>query len=104
MYAILSVGSHQYRVEPDSEITVFRLPNEEGEELELKDVLLVSSDDETLIGQPHVENAAVQVTVSEHFRGDKITVYNYKRRKGQRRKLGHRDDLTRLQIDSIDVN
>jgi large subunit ribosomal protein L21 len=103
MYAIFSIGSHQYRAEPDSEVTVFRLSEGEGEAIELDDILLVSSEEETLVGQPRVENAKVKATVDEHFRGDKITVYNYKRRKGQRRKIGHRDDLTRLKIESIDI-
>ncbi|MFP4687556.1 MAG: 50S ribosomal protein L21 [bacterium] len=103
MYAIFSLGGHQYKAEPDSEITVFRLSEEEGETIEISDILLVSDEDELLIGQPYVENATVKAQVDEHFRGDKITVYNYKRRKGQRRKLGHRDDLTRIKIESIAV-
>ncbi|MGM0380374.1 MAG: 50S ribosomal protein L21 [bacterium] len=103
MYAVFSIGSHQYRVEPESEVTVFRRDEKEGEEIEIDEVLLVKNDDETLVGQPYVENARIKATVSEHFRGDKITVFDYKRREGRRRKLGHRDDLTRLKIDSIDV-
>ena len=103
MYAVFSLGSHQYKVEPDSEVTVFRRSAEEGEEIEIDDVLLVSDDEETIIGQPTVEDAKITATVDEHFRGDKITVFNYKRREGRRRKLGHRDDLTRLKINSIDV-
>ncbi len=103
MYAVFSLGSHQYKVEPDSEVTVFRRPQKEGEEIEIDDVLLVNDEDKTLVGQPTVEDAKIRATVDEHFRGDKITVFNYKRREGRRRKLGHRDDLTRLRINSIDV-
>jgi len=103
MYAVFSIGSHQYKVEPDSEVTVFRRPEDEDEEIEIEEVLLVKNGDETLIGRPNLEDVKIKATVVEHYRGDKITVFNYKRREGRRRKLGHRDDLTRLRINSIDV-
>ncbi len=103
MYAVFALGDHQYRVEPDSEVTVFRRDTEEGETLELDDILLVKTDEETEIGTPNVEETTITATVDEHFRGDKITVFNYKRREGRRRKLGHRDDLTRLRIESINL-
>ncbi|MFB6346683.1 MAG: 50S ribosomal protein L21 [bacterium] len=102
MYAVFSLGSHQYRVEPESEVTVFRRDYEEGETFDIEDVLLIKSDDEdAIVGTPEIEEASITATVDEHFRGDKITVFNYKRREGRRRKLGHRDDLTRLRINDI---
>lgn len=101
MYAIIEIGSHQYRVDEDSDLTVFRREQEEGEQIEIENVLLVRDNDDTQIGAPYVEEARVEATVEEHLRGEKITVYNYKPRDGRRRKLGHRDDLTRLRIDSI---
>ncbi len=104
MYAIFALGEHQYRAEPDSEVTVFRRDVEEGEEIELEDVLLVKDGDDVKIGTPKVEGATITARVEDHFRGDKITVFNYKRREGRRRKLGHRDDLTRLRIESINLN
>lgn len=102
MYAVFSLGSHQYRVEPESEVTVFRRDYDEGETFDIEDVLLVKPNDgDAQVGTPTVEGASVTATVDEHFRGDKITVFNYKRREGRRRKLGHRDDLTRLRINDI---
>jgi len=103
MYAVFALGSHQYRVEPGSSVTVFRRDREEGETFEIEDVRLVRTEEETLVGTPTVEDASVTATVDEHFRGDKIVVFNYKRREGRRRKLGHRDDLTRLRINDIQV-
>ncbi len=103
MYAIVAVGSHQYRVEPDTEFTVFRHEGDVGEELELTEVLMVKDDSDLKIGTPQVDGASVKVSIVEHFRGDKITVYNFKKRHGRRRKLGHRDDLTRLRVESIDL-
>lgn len=102
MYAVFSLGSHQYRVEPESEVTVFRRDHDEGETFDIEDVLLIKPDDEdAIVGTPTIEDATITATVDEHFRGDKITVFNYKRREGRRRKLGHRDDLTRLRINDI---
>lgn len=105
MYAVFALGSHQYRVEPGSDVTVFRRDREQGETFEIDDVRLVRTDDgDTLVGTPRVEDATVTATVDEHFQGDKIVVFNYKRREGRRRKLGHRDDLTRLRINDIKVS
>ncbi len=101
MYAIFALGKHQYRVEPDADVTVFRRDAEEGEMIDLEDVLLIRDEEETLVGRPRLEDASISATVEEHYRGDKITVFNYKRREGRRRKLGHRDELTRLKIHSI---
>ena len=102
MYAVFSLGSHQYRVEPEESVTVFRRDVEEGETFEIEDVHLIKpDDDEALVGEPTLDGATVRATVEEHFRGDKIVVFNYKRREGRRRKLGHRDDLTRLRINDI---
>lgn len=102
MYAVFSLGSHQYRVEPEESVTVFRRDKDEGETFEIDDVHLVKTDeDEASIGKPILEDASITATVEEHFRGDKIVVFNYKRREGRRRKLGHRDDLTRLRINDI---
>lgn len=101
MYAVVAIGSHQYRVKPDAEFTVFRRDAEEGDELTLDDVRLIRDDDDVQIGEPTLEDAEVTVRVDDHYRGDKITVFDYKRRSGRRRKLGHRDDLTRLVVEDI---
>lgn len=101
MYAIIEIGSHQYRVEEEQDLTVFHRDRKEGDQFTIENVLLVRHDNGSMIGAPYVEGAAVEATVKEHFRGEKITVYNYKPREGRRRKLGHRDELTRLRIDSI---
>lgn len=105
MYAVFALGSHQYRVEPETSVTVFRRDYDEGETFEIDDILLVKPDeDDASVGSPVLENASITATVEEHFRGDKITVFNYKRREGRRRKLGHRDDLTKLRINDIQLN
>jgi len=102
MYAIVRTGGRQYRAEPGKTIDVERLPNAEGESMELTDVLLVVPDDGTpLIGQPVVNGAVVQVTVVKQGRGRKIFVWRYSPKKRFRKRRGHRQYFTRLRIDSI---
>ncbi len=102
MYAIVRTGGRQYRAEPGQEIDVERLPHEEGESIELADVLLVVPDDgEPVIGQPVVEGATVKATVVKQGRGRKIFVWKYIPKERYRRRRGHRQYFTRLRIDSI---
>lgn len=102
MYAIVRVGSRQYRAEPGQEIDVERLPNEEGESLELTEVLLLAPDNgEVIIGQPTVAGASVKSTVVKQGRGRKIFVWKYKPKERYRRRRGHRQYFTRLRVDSI---
>lgn len=103
MYAIFRSGGKQYRAEVGSTVDVDRLPNEVGESIEIADVLLIGDEDNTVIGQPTVEGALVKTTVVEQFRGKKIIVYKYRQRTNYRRKQGHRQYYTRLQIDAITV-
>lgn len=103
MYAIIRSGGKQYRAVVGATIDVDRLPNAVGDALEIDDVLLVASGDDTVIGQPRVESALVKATVVEQFRGKKIIVYKYRQRTNYRRKQGHRQYYTRLRIDDISI-
>lgn len=103
MYAIIRSGGKQYRAEVGKAIDVDKLTNEIGDTIEISDVLLVGDEDNTVIGQPTVEGASVKATVVEQFRGKKIIVYKYRQRTNYRRKQGHRQSYTRLQIDAITV-
>ena len=102
MYAVIRTGGRQYRAEPGQEIDVERLPHEEGESIDLTDVLLVVSDSgEVSVGQPLVDGAVVKATVVKQGRGRKIFVWKYKPKKRFRKRRGHRQYYTRLRIDSI---
>ena len=101
MYAIIRSGGKQYRAEVGATIDVDRLPHDVGESLVISDVLLVADGDETRVGQPLVNGATVSATVVEQFRGKKIIVYKYRQRTNYRRKQGHRQYYTRLQIEDI---
>lgn len=101
MYAIVRTGGHQYKVAVGDELNVEKLPVEAGEQVELNEVLMVSSDDQVTVGDPLVAGARVTATVVDQHRGDKIVVFKYKPKKRYRRKMGHRQDLTRLSINAI---
>ena len=100
-YAIFTSGSSQYRVQPGDVIEVDRLETAEAGQLTFDDVLLVSDDDGLRVGQPTVEGARIEASVLEHMRGPKIQIFTYQAKKRHRRRMGHRQELTRLRIDSI---
>jgi len=102
MYAIVRTGGRQYRAEPGQTVDVERLPFDEGESIDLTDVLLVAPDEgDPQIGQPVLEGAVVKATVLEQGRGRKVFVWKYKPKERYRRRRGHRQYYTRLRIDSI---
>lgn len=101
MYAVIETGGKQYRVAAGDTITVERLSADAGSQVEIDRVLMVSGDAGVTIGAPVVDGAAVVATISEHFRGPKIRVFKFKPKKRYRRTQGHRQELTRLQIDEI---
>jgi len=102
-FVIVEQGGKQYRAAEGGTIEVDRLPNEVGETLTLEDVLLSVNDNDVLIGTPRVEGAKVQATVVDHFKGRKILVFKYRPKQRYRVKKGHRQQYTRLQIESIEL-
>ena len=100
MYAVVDVAGSQVKVQEGDRIRVSRLAAEAGEKITLDRVLLVGGA-ETRVGTPQVEGAAVEASVLGHGRAAKIIVFKMKRRKGYRRKNGHRQPFTELQIDKI---
>jgi large subunit ribosomal protein L21 len=101
VYAIIETGSKQYRVAEGDVIQVEKLHVEEGKEITLDRVLMVSDGQEVKVGAPVIEGAQVTATVQGHGRGKKIIVYKHK--KNYHKKQGHRQDFTRLHIDKISV-
>ena len=100
MYAVVDIAGSQYKVQEGDNIRVARLEAEEGASVTFDRVLLVGGD-ETKVGTPQVEGAAVEASGKGHGRSDKIIVFKMKRRKTYRRKNGHRQPYTELQIDKI---
>lgn len=101
MYAIIKTSGKQYKVEPDGTFEIDRIAGEAGAAVEFKDVLLVSKDGETVIGNPVISGAVVKAEIAEQFRGPKLIVFKMKRRKRSRVKKGHRQELTRLTVKEI---
>ncbi len=102
MYAIVRTGGRQFRAEVGQTIDVEKLPYNEGDTVELDEVLLIASNGDTKIGQPLVAGAKVTATVVSQFRGPKIIIFKYKPKKRYRKRQGHRQYYTRLKIESID--
>ena len=103
MYAIIQTGGKQYRVAPGDVLRVERLMGERGDEVILDQVLLVTDGETVQVGQPLVANATVRCQILRQGKGKKIIVYKKKRRKNYRRKQGHRQLFTALQISDIIV-
>lgn len=101
MYAVIETGGKQYRVSPGQTVEVELLPSEPGATVTLDRVLMVSTDDKTLVGQPTVPGGAVVATVIGEGRGKKIIVFKYKSKKRYRRTTGHRQDYTYLTVTDI---
>ena len=102
MYAVVRSGGKQVRATPGEPIRVEKLPGEVGASIELDDVLLVSDESGLKVGTPVVEGARIVGTITAQGRGPKITVFKMKRRKGYRRKQGHRQDFTEVLVDRIE--
>ncbi|MBW4607019.1 MAG: 50S ribosomal protein L21 [Hassallia sp. WJT32-NPBG1] len=103
-YAIIETGGKQLRVEPGRFYDIELLHIEAEEKVTIDAVLLVQHDGEVTIGQPLVTGATVEGTVMRHFRDRKVLVYKMKPKKKTRKKRGHRQEVTRLMIDSINLN
>jgi len=103
-YAIVEIGGGQMRVEPGRFYDVNLLAADPESSYTIDKVLLVSNDDDITVGRPYIEGATVEGTVMRHRRGKKVIVYKMQPKKKTRKKRGHRQELTRLMIDSISLN
>lgn len=100
MYAVIETGGKQYRVQKGELLRVEKLAAEAGSKLSFP-VLLISDGTSVKVGAPTVQGAEVQATVKGNEKGEKLTIFKYRRRKGYRRKTGHRQEYTAVQIDDI---
>ena len=103
-YAIVEIGGTQIQVEPGRFYDINLLDADPESSYTIDKVLLVNNDNEVTVGRPLVEGATVEGTVMRHRRGKKVIVYKMQPKKKTRKKRGHRQELTRLMIDSISLN
>lgn len=101
MYAIVEMAGQQFKVAKDQKVYVHRLDSEEGKKVTFGKVLLLEDKGNVTIGAPVIEGAAVEAKVVKHLKGDKVLVFKKKRRKGFRKKNGHRQYLTEIVIETI---
>ena len=101
MFAIVNIAGKQFKVEKDQELFVHHLDAAEGDQVDFKEVLLVDNDGSVAIGKPHISGASIQAKVLGHQKGDKVVVFKKKRRKGYKVKNGHRQQFTKIKIESI---
>ncbi|HEV3167841.1 MAG TPA: 50S ribosomal protein L21 [Isosphaeraceae bacterium] len=101
MYAIFENGSHQYRVQEGDQIVIDRRDGEPGTEISFDKVLLVAGPDGPKIGTPLLAGASVRATIVNQFRDKKIIIQKFRRRKNYRRRTGHRQPYTTVQITSL---
>ena len=103
MYAIVNIAGSQFKVEKDQKIFASRMKFEEGTAVEFDEVLLIDDAGVVQIGTPTISGAKVSGKVIEHVRGDKVIVFKKKRRKGYKKKNGHRQNYTKVLIEEISV-
>ena len=101
MFAVIKTGGKQYKVQKDDKLLVEKLEAKEGDKVMLDQVLMVVDGKKTVVGEPLIKGAKVEATIVAQTRGPKITVFKKKRRQNYRRKKGHRQDLTMIEITNI---
>lgn len=101
MYAIVEIAGQQFKVQKDQKVYVHRLQAEEGSTVEFDRVLLTDDKGTVNIGAPAIDGAKVSAKVESHLKGDKVIVFKKKRRKGYKKKNGHRQYLTEITITDI---
>jgi len=104
MYAIVEIAGQQFKVAKDQKVYVHRLQNEEGAKVSFDKVLLLNNGGTVTVGAPAIEGAEVTAKILGHLKGDKVIVFKKKRRKGFRKKNGHRQFLTEIQIEGIETS
>ena len=102
MYAVFQTGGKQFRAEPGARLRIPSLDNEPGDSVTFDQVLLAGDGEDSVhVGTPTVGGASVKAEVLRHGRADKIIVFKRKRRKGYRKKQGHRQNFTEIRIDEV---
>ena len=103
MYAIVEIAGQQFKVQKDQKVYVHRLDAEAGSKIDFDKVLLIEDKGKVNVGAPAVAGAKVTAEVLNHVKGDKVIVFKKKRRKGYKKKNGHRQAFTELSIKGIKV-
>jgi len=101
MYAIVEIQGQQFKAEAGRKLYVHRLPNEEGEKIEFDRVMLLDNEGVVSVGAPVIDGAKIVCEVLAHVKGEKVIIFKKKRRKGYRKRNGHRQQFTQIVINEI---
>ena len=101
MYAIVKTGGKQYRAEKGEKLTVEKLDGEVGSKVDLTDVLMVADGAKVNVGSPFVKGAKIKTEIVRQGKGPKINAFNYKAKKNERKRWGHRQPETVLVVTEI---
>ena len=101
MYAVIETGGKQYRVQEGDVLNVEKLNAEAGEKIEFTKVLALSDDNGLTVGKPYIENAKVEAEVVANGKAQKVIIFKYKSKKDYRKKQGHRQPFTTVEIKSL---
>jgi large subunit ribosomal protein L21 len=101
MYAVIETGGKQYKVEQGDVVFIEKLNVEAGETVTFDKVLALSNGDNFTVGAPYVEGASVEAKVVKNGKGPKIHILKYKSKKDSKKKIGHRQPYTKVQIEKI---
>jgi large subunit ribosomal protein L21 len=101
MYAVFATGGKQYRATTGDILEIEKLNAEKGTTVKLDQVLMVGEGEDVKVGTPYLKGGTVTATVVEHGRGEKIRILKFKRRKQHMKRMGHRQDFTRIEITGI---
>lgn len=102
MYAVIETGSKQYKVTKDDIILIEKLAAKEGKDVKLDKVLIVKDGSSVHVGTPYLKGAHVNCEFLGEVRGDKLIAFKYKRRKSEKKKIGHRQNLLKLKVKAIE--
>ncbi|TSA53509.1 MAG: 50S ribosomal protein L21 [Planctomycetaceae bacterium] len=103
MYAVIKTGGKQYKVSEGDTLDIEKIDGEKGNEVVFEEILMTSREGEIKVGTPYVIGAEVTGEIVAQTKGSKIKVFKMKRRKGYRKKTGHRQELTSLKIKEISM-
>lgn len=103
MYAVIKTGGKQYRVNPGEEVKIEKLPGDVGDSVDLGQILLAADGENVKVGNPFLDDVKVTGRITRQGRSKKVIVFKYKRRKGYRKKVGHRQPFTQIRIEGISI-
>ena len=103
MYAVMETGGKQYRVQVGDVVFVVLFECEADSKISIDKVVMVSDENGVKVGAPYVDGASIEATVLKNGKSKKITVFTYKAKKNEKRKMGHRQPYTQVRIDSINA-